>query len=207
MTKKGDVEITEIFIVLLLLVGVLTSVWIATENSGYEEKQVKVTDKTIGELIDDGISEASENFYATNPDGDFRIDTYRWSVLDMSDLPDAEIQGIPYPDGATIPNYPVLFDGKYLYEIRGFGAKVFERTDKEQPIDVEGAAIFLGTSETMDEYYETESTFDIKFYTYSTERKLLENCTVDYYTDSITTGGSFLRTYFLHCSVIWGGYF
>lgn len=206
MSKKGDVEINEIFVVLLLLIGVLAAVWVATENSTYnEERVVKVSGESIGELIDQGLYTASEYFYETHTDGDYMIDTHRWAVVDMDQPPDAEPKPVSYSEGVTIPNNPVLFDGKYLYEIRGFGTKIYERTDKEEPIDIEAVALFMGTSDTMDGYYESQERFTVRFYQENTQRQILENCGIQSYKDMVTQSGTFIRFYYIHCNVIWEG--
>ncbi len=206
MSKKGDVEINEIFIVLLLLVGVLAAVWVATENTSYDEGRiVKVTGDSIGELIDEGLYVSSEYFYSTHSEGDYKISTHRWALIDMDEAPDAEPKPVAYAYGSDIPNNPVLFEGKYLYEIRGFGAKIYERTDAEEPMDIEAVAIFLGTSNTMDEYYEDQESFMIRFYEENTQREILENCNIQDYKDAITESGTFIRFYYIHCSVIWEG--
>jgi len=203
--RKGEFEINEMFIVLLLLIGVLAAMWVAGETGFSEEKQVKVTNKTMEELLGDGLAQAAENFFKANPtaQGNYLIKSEIWSFGPMEKPPDY----IPNSENISIPNYPVLFDSKYLYEIRGFGAKVYERTDKEQPVDIRCFAIFLGKSDTLDNYYTTRKEFQIMFYTHNTERKLLENCTVDSYKDQLTEKGNLIRTYYMHCNVIWGGYY
>ena len=202
MSKKGEIEINEIFIVLLLLVSVLAAVWISGNNSYSDKNLVKVTDADMNQFLDDQLYTASEYFYAANPDGEFNIYTYKWASVDMNSPPDAEPLPIPGAD-ATIPNNPTLFDGKYLYEIRGFGVKVFERTDVEQPVDIEAAAVFVNTSDTMDGYYKTQESFTVRFYDSHTIRHVLENCHVRSYRDSITESGNFIRSYYIHCNVIW----
>ena len=201
MSKKGEIEINEIFIVLLLLVSVLAAVWVSGNSSYSEDRIVQVTGDSIGEFLDSQLYTASQYFYESNPDGDYDIYTYKWAPIDMDEAPDAEPP--PVPGDATIPNYPTLFDGKYLYEIRGFGVKVFERTDAEQPVDIEAAAVFVNTSDTMDNYYDTQESFMVRFYDFHTVRHVLENCNVRDYKDSITESGNFIGTYYIHCNVIW----
>lgn len=203
MSRKGEFEINEMFIVILLLVGVLTAVWITGETGFNEKDQVQVTTKSIGALVDDGLAQAAQNFYVKNPSGNYRIDTQEWTLSSLNQAPDY----ISSSDATSIPTYPVLFDGKYLYEIRGFGAKAYERTDQAQPVDIECFAIFLGTSDTLNNYYSSGKGFEIKFYTYTTDIKLLENCVVESYQDAMTQNGNLLRTYYMHCNVVWGSYF
>ncbi len=201
MSKKGDLEINEIFIILLLLMGMMAAVWIAGESGYSESTQVKVTDKSTGELLDDGIEELSDYFYSTHAEGDYIIETHKWSLGNMNAPPDS----IPHSENISIPLYPVLFNGRYLYEIRGFAAKVYERTDAAVPTDIECLAIFLDTSDTLDEYYANNETFEIKFYTYYKEKKFLEGCHVNSHKDAITKNGTFIRTYYMHCNLIWDG--
>ena len=201
MSKKGEIEINEIFIVLLLLVSVLAAVWVSGNASYTDDRVVKVTDATISEFLDEQLNIASQYFYESNPDGDYDIFTSKWAPIAMDDPPDAEPP--PIPGDATIPTNPTLFDGKYLYEIRGFGVKVFERIDAEQPVDIEGVAVFVNTSDTMDNYYKTQESFTVRFYDYYTYRYVLENCHVREYKDSITESGNFIRTYYIYCNVIW----
>ncbi|NYZ77670.1 hypothetical protein H0O02_05160 [Candidatus Micrarchaeota archaeon] len=203
MSKKGELEINEMFITLLLLIGIMTAVWVAGGSVFSEQTQVQVTDKSVGGLIDENLALVSEDFYTNNPQGDYRIDVQEWSLGPMGQPPDY----VPNSENMSIPGYPVLFGDRYLYEIRGFGAKVYERTDQEQPIDIECFAVFLGKSDTLDGYYANQGTFEIKFYTHYTERKLLESCQVYAYKDAVTKGGNLIRTYYMHCNVIWGGYF
>lgn len=201
MSKKGEIEINEIFIVLLLLVSVLAAVWVSGNSSYSEDRIVQVTDDSISEFLDEELSDASQYFYESNPEGEFNIYTYKWAPISMDDPPDAEPP--PIPGDATIPNNPALFDGKYLYEIRGFGVKVFERIDEEQPVDIEAAAVFVNNSDTMDNYYNTQESFTTRFYDFYTVRHVLENCHVRNYDDSLTESGNFIRTYYIHCNVIW----
>ena len=202
MSKKGDIEINEIFIIILLLMGVLTSVWIATENTSYsEERQVKVTDQNTGELIVEGLEKASEYFYLTHPEGDYLITPHEWALGEMDEPPDS----IPYSDEMEIPTRPVLFEGKFLYGIRGFGAKIYERTDVAEPMSVECVAIFLGSSDTLNEYYSDRESFMIRFYTFNTTRQILENCFIHSYKDAVTQHGNLIRNYYIHCNVIWEG--
>ena len=201
MSKKGEIEINEIFIVLLLLVSVLAAVWVSGNASYSDDNVVKVTDASIGEFLDEQLYTASQYFYESNPDGDYDIFTYKWAPIPMDEPPDAEPP--PVPGDATIPNDPTLFDGKYLYEIRGFGVKVFERIDAEQPVDIEAVAVFVDSSDTMNGYYNTQESFTVRFYDFYTVRHVLENCHVRNYKDSITESGTFIRTYYIHCNVIW----
>ncbi len=198
MEKKGDIEISEMFIVLLLLVGVLTAVWIV----GWQE-EIPVTDKSTDELLDDGLKSASEYFYQSHPEGDYIITTHKWSLGNINDPPDS----IPYTENMTVPEFPVLFDGTFLYGTRGFAAKIYERVDEVEPMAIECAAVFIEGSDTMDDYYRDEESFMIRFYTYYKERKLLEDCIITSYGDSMTEEGTFVRTYHIHCNVIWRGYF
>lgn len=200
MSRKGDVEISEVFIVLILLVSVFAAVWIAG-NSPIGE--VEVTSKNTGEFVKDGLEEASKYFYRTHPHGDYNITTHIWSLGSRLEPPDS----IPHSENMTIPDYSVFFDGRFLYDIRGFGAKVYERYDEVEPMAIEAVAVFLGTSETLDRYYENEETFMIRFYKYNTERRLLEDCIVHSYSDSMTENENLVRSYYIHCNIIWEGYF
>lgn len=201
MSKKGDLEISEVLVVFLLLIGMMAAVWVATGEGGYgESTQVKVTDETVGELIDDGIAALTQEFYKETTEGNYTITLDKWALGSMDSPPDS----IPVRTIA-VPTYPVLFEGRFLENIRGLGVKKYQRTDVIEPADIKVVVIFLEGSDTVDSYYENDDEFHMKYYTYSTERRYMEGCHVNSYFDSMTVNGTLLRTYYIHCNLVWEG--
>ncbi len=201
MSKKGDLEISEVLVVFLLLVGMMTAVWVATGEGGYNETdQVKVTDESVGELLDDGLAVLTQEFYDETTEGNYNISIDKWALGDINEPPDS----IPVKTIA-VPTYPVLFNGRFLENIRGLGVKTYERTDEAQPDNIKVVAIFLEGSDTVDGYYESGETFDMKYYTYYTERRYMEGCHVRSFFNSMTESGTILKTYYINCNLVWYG--
>jgi len=202
MSKKGDLEISEVLVVFLLLIGMMAAVWVATGEGGIynESAQVKVTDESVGQLLDDGLEVLTQEFYRETAHGNYNISIDRWSLGDMNAPPDS----IP-AQTLSVPTYPVLFNGRFLEDIRGLGVKTYERTDTAEPPDIKIVAIFLESSDTLDGYYRTGEEFNMKYYTYYTERRYMEGCHVKSYFDSMTTSGTILRTYYMECNLVWYG--
>jgi hypothetical protein len=201
MSKKGDLEISETLVVFLLLIGMIAAVWVATGEGGYNESaQVKVTDESVGELLNDGLAVLTQEFYEETEEGNYTITVDRWALGEMDEPPDS------IPVGTiAVPAYPVLFNGRFLENIRGLGVKTYERTDVAEPQDIKVVAIFLEGSDTVDKYYEDNEEFHMKYYTYSTERRYMEGCNVNSFFSSMTANGTLLKTYYIECNLVWHG--
>ncbi len=201
MSKKGDLEISEVLIVFLLLIGMIAAVWIATGDGGYSESaQVKVTDDSVGGLLDEGLEVLTQEFYRETTEGNYNITIDKWALGNINSPPDS----IPVKTIA-VPTYPVLFNGRFLENIRGLGVKTYERTDQAEPPDIKVVAIFVEGSDTLDEYYKDGEDFTMKYYTYYTERRYMEGCHVKSGFTSITETGTFLKTYYINCNLVWYG--
>ncbi|MBN1169405.1 hypothetical protein JXA56_00090 [Candidatus Micrarchaeota archaeon] len=142
------------------------------------------TDKSLKEMLDDGILESKIRFFSEN-DGSFRTMEYKWM---RSNVPDAGPGDISFDNVALTD---VKFDGESISSIRGTGLVVFEEGSTAK---ARGIIIFLDKSTSLD----GRNSFDIEYFP-SVEHRYMETCSVQSKDLSMDLEGNWISKYFIKC--------
>ena len=149
-----------------------------------EELTPPVPEKTLNELIQEGVSKAQYDFYTEN-DGTFEETTYTWKRHVGEDI---------LPGDITIDTAPltdVRFDGEPIQSLRGVGLVVF---DGEGVSEVRGVLIFLSDFTALD----SKTTFDIRYFP-SLDHRNMEICLVKNKDMVMDSEENWISTYYIKC--------
>ncbi|MEW6722580.1 MAG: hypothetical protein AB1324_04930 [Candidatus Micrarchaeota archaeon] len=153
-----------------------------------EEPLASPTDKTVKELLDDGLDKVTDAFYRENS-GQFDERKYTWLRRPL--MPDGSISN----DMAPIQD--VEFDDEPISTIQAFGYMVFEYAPDETK-DAYAVAIFKAKSTPLDSYTGGD-TFEIDYFPSQTDSRL-RGCwsySRDYHLDK---NSEWLATYYIRCT-------
>jgi len=148
------------------------------------EDIVPRTDKSVSELLDDGLLKSRVGFFSEN-DGKFEITEYKWM---RSDLPDAGPGDISFD---RAPATDVKFDGETIDSIRGAGLLVFEEGSTSE---VRGLIIFMDKTTSLDGM----ENFDVEYFP-SVDHRTMELCSVQSKDLSMDMESNWISKYFIKC--------
>lgn len=196
--KKGDLELGEIVVVLLLLVGVMAG---SMYLGAMEETLPNQDNRTMGEILVQGRLELDDAFYSEIEDGDFRIRTHEWMIGEKTDAPDT----VPLGQEKRLIS-EILFDDTYVESIRGFTFKVYTPTstiNEEKHTRIKAFAVFLDEETIFDDHFANSTKFNFDYFPYPVSRKDVENCEVVSSNTYMTENETVFKTYFFDCTFIW----
>lgn len=158
-----------------------------------EETAPEQTNKTVGELVDEGLSKVNSEFYKENPNGNFKVETYTW-VIGSSDIRPDEL-----PVGGT-GDVAVRFNGDKDPSLKGFGFKSYTPYEDDEPVEdslVESRAVGVFSSQfPMIHIYETNGmTLKIDYYPFG---KSLYGCVIDDKQEYLS-GDTYVTLYYFYC--------
>jgi len=129
------------------------------------------TDKTLEQLLDDGVDGINDEFYSQIESGTYNITSHKWLKTGENDPDSVTIGG---DAGVTAD---ILFNGQELTGIVAFGAKTFEQTDGPEE-EARALAIFTDSPALLSSLYESEGSSLTILYKAPTPDVLMEECTV-----------------------------
>lgn len=142
------------------------------------------TDRSISEMMDDGLDTLSYNFYRTHS-GTFTEKTYKWE------------RTTPIGDEfMTAPASDIKFDNTVINSIEASGFVVFESSDGRIK-EADGVAIFRA-KQTMLDNYTGADTYDIEYFPSLIEYDL-EDCWTLNKDYNVDMEGDWLITYKFAC--------
>ena len=155
---------------------------------------VNVTNETTSQLVDQGIARAMARF-ALDPEHTlYSTVSFPWAI-----------QGNVTPDSIPIKQNDLrasemLFDGKYLDSLRGFGLVVSTPSPEIAAPQIIGAtAVFLANSTAIDSFSQSGNVFTIKYEPYPSGSQYIEKCKVVGDMDLVSMNGSAYKIYDFDC--------
>lgn len=170
-----------------------------TANGQPAIKESETTNKTMGQILDEGMARADSRFYEENLSGKFDIKTYRWAMGRMNESPD----GIPLRKNDLLAS-EIRFNGRYIDSLRGFAFKVFEAEGLTAPPKYFGTMLFLSDSAPMDGYAQNTSSFDMQYDPHPELSQILESCTIIGNESLIAPSGAYIYVYDFRCKIMYG---
>ncbi|MFH1222703.1 MAG: hypothetical protein V1492_06500 [Candidatus Micrarchaeota archaeon] len=181
--KKGELEIDEIFVIFLLLIGIVTASIVVSN-----------TQKT-GDILGKAMGELTAQFYKENPTGQYTTSVYTWSLSGQ----DKMIDDVPYGTEMTVPDDAVLIDDRFPINMRAAEFRVAERKDVTEPFHIQVAVVAVGNNTPFTEWTPFDKTnFNMSFYDDAKVRKTLEYCSV--YDAKVYPA---YVVYYAKCLIIW----
>ncbi|MFH0738096.1 MAG: hypothetical protein V1827_05440 [Candidatus Micrarchaeota archaeon] len=226
--EKGHVEFGELFVIVLLLVGLATAVMLLTDgNLGVQASAAQeaphkelsqsasaqepasedrpqdapaypATDLSVGELLDEGLARADSRFYNTDPDGDYEIRSYRWAMDKLDLAPDS----IPLKENDFRAS-PVRFDGRYDDALRAFAFKTYQKPELRSPPQIYGTAVFLSSETPFDVYASGQEPFTITYDPHPERSQDIEGCVVISSSIMSTGSGAVFKVHDVSCKVMY----
>jgi hypothetical protein len=162
------------------------------EEPEEEEPSAEVTNKTLGEMMDDSMSKVRTDFYRENS-GSFLENSYTWKRI-RDDLPPGAI-GMD-----KAPASDVTFDSQAINSIQASGFTVFTNTDTDDK-DAYGFAIFTSLTTILDSYTGSDA-FDIWYFP-SLIDKDLRDCWVYEKVIEKNEEDDWVSTYYFQCERVY----
>lgn len=157
-----------------------------------EELDIPSTNKTIGEMLDDGMQKLQSKFY-TDHSGSFTETRYKWRRFPINATPQEIVAD-------TTSAFDMRFDGDVVQSIQTSGAIVFMNTETEQS-EIFGLAIFKDRTTPLDTYPDFKTTFDVEFL-HPNIAKELHNCQAYEKVYHKNLQDEWLLTYYFECEEI-----
>ena len=158
--------------------------------------QLETTNRTIGELLEDGLKRADSSFYKEYPSGNFNIDTFQWTLSSLNESPDS----IPVKAN-DFRVVEIRFPDKYIDSLRGFAFKMYEVVGAIAPKKIFGVAIFLSNSTPLDSYLQGE--FTMKYGPHPQGTQIMEGCKILSTQEFLTPNNSSIKLYDFSCKVMY----
>lgn len=195
--KKGDLELGEIIVVLLLLVGVMTgSMYLGV----MAKAQIPQDNRTMSEMMKEGRMSLDDSFYSEITDGNYKILSYEWMIGNLNETPDRIELG---KEKRMISE--ILFNGTYVESLRGFTFKSYVPTAIDKQPRVKAFGIFINETNVFDRYLEDGNTFSFEYFPYPVDRKKAEGCKVVSAKMYRTANDTIFKTYTFDCDYLWSG--
>ncbi|MFH1394136.1 MAG: hypothetical protein ABII71_05375 [Candidatus Micrarchaeota archaeon] len=198
-SRKGELELGEVFVVLLMLVGVLAgSMYLGNQQL----HSIQEDDRTIGDLLEGGLIEIGDSFLDEVVSGNYDVTAYRWMIGKKDDVPDEVPLG---SEGRMTAD--ILFNGGYIDSVRGLAFKIYAPTDDspDPKTRIRFYGVFLNYTTPMDQWLEDDTEFTVDYFPYPMDRRFMEGCHVQSSGMYRTADDTVFKTYFFECSVVWQG--
>lgn len=153
-----------------------------------------VDNRTLGELLDDGMTRADTLFYQSAPSGEVTMDTNRWYVGDLAQPPDSV--ALKANDLRTAD---VRFNQRYDSTLRAFAFRIFSVNDSASPPRIYATAVFFSNSSILDPYMANSSGVQVYYGDYPKGAQYLDGCKVLARNESISEAGNAFLVYDLSC--------
>jgi len=156
---------------------------------------IEHSDKTVGQFLNDSLAQINLGFYSEHPNGNYRVETYKWTAGSV------DIKPNQLPIGGTGDTL-VRFNGDKDRNLKGFGFKMYTPLNsKDEPIEgslVEARAVGVFNSEfPLIHVYETNGmTIKIDYYPYS---KTLYGCVIQDKEEYLASDDSHITLYYFYC--------
>jgi|GEM_PF-5616655 len=196
-THRGELELGEVFIILLLFVGIIAgSMYLGTERL----HSIPEDDRTTMQILNGGLDSIERSFLQEVVAGDYDIKVYRWVIGKSSDKPDA----VPLGEEGRL-TADILFNGTYINSVRGLGFKVYTPTAIDTKTRIMFVGVFLNHTTPMDEWLKDDSEFSVRYFPYPTFDNVFEGCHVRASDIYRTAEDNVFRTYYFDCAYSWEG--
>lgn len=161
--------------------------------------QIEITNRTIGQLLDDGLDRADLRFYNESVSGEYEIDTFKWTLTAM----------IQSPDNLSLRQNDIRvsvirFNDRYIDSLRGFAFKVYELKNVIAPKKIFGVAVFLSNNTSLDGYLQNSSELIIDYDPHPERSQIMDECKILAGTDFVTVRNSSIKVYDFSCNLIYG---
>lgn len=152
---------------------------------------VQPSDKTVGEMLNDGLDKVRLDFYREN-DGSFEETRYTWKR-------GASVDHMPGEIGFDLaPLTDVKFDGKTITDLQGVGFAVFNGTSKNTK--ALGVIVVLDKMSILDDYTGSDA-FDVEYFP-SVDHRNFKDCWVYSKDFSKNMESEWVSTYFVQCEAV-----
>lgn len=154
-----------------------------------EETPPEHTNKTVKELINDGLEKVNSEFWKDHPSGDYTIETYTW-VKGTTDIKPHEM-----PVGGSYVDTAVLFNGDRDMSIKGFGFKSYVPSD-DSMAESRAVGVFHSDFPMIHIYEYNQMNLKIDFYPYG---KSLYSCEINEKQQYLAEDDSWITIYYFIC--------
>ena len=158
------------------------------EEQEEPEDEATVSDKTLDEMIDDGIEKMKSDFYRKNS-GSFAETTYTWKYKEGPEVQPGDLVF------DTVPREDIKFDGAVITSLQAAAFVVFDEEDNG--VRSSAMIVFLDQMTELDSYSASEG-FDIEYF-HSQDHGNMKDCWVTSKQLTKNTKGEWVSTYFISC--------
>jgi hypothetical protein len=159
--------------------------------------QTNVTNKSLGQLLADGLDRAESRFYKVAEAAEWKVETFQWAMMSPGDLPDA----VPLKEN-DLRASSVRFPDMYIDSLRGFAVRVYSAPDLYPPSKYYATGIFIDDATAIDAL--ESGKIDIKFDFHPERTQILEDCSVVLSENFITPSGTPVKIYDFSCKIMYG---
>jgi len=164
-----------------------------------QQTQIKVTDETIGQLLDAGVARADSAFYSQTSAGSYDMSSFRWTMGQFNQTPteialtknDLNTAGIRFPD---------RYDGG----LRGIVFKLYEPAESSAPPAIFGTVVFISEPTILDGYLSNKSKFSIHYDPHPEGSQVIDGCSIRSVLKLQDPAGNPINIYDLSCQVMYG---
>ncbi|MEW6036310.1 MAG: hypothetical protein AB1529_06870 [Candidatus Micrarchaeota archaeon] len=160
------------------------------------EAEANVTNKSVGQLLDEGVLRADSRFYQEVETGKYDIKAYQWALGSFGMPPDS----VPLKEN-DLRASSVRFDGRYEDSLRGFGFKTYQPQNLSGPPRIYGTAVFLSSPGPL-----PSGKFDVEFDPHPEGTQIIEDCTVLTSEELQTGTGAAFTVYDISCKIMYGAF-
>ena len=160
-----------------------------------QPNEPELTNKTLGELLDDGLGRADSWFSAQYEPADYSIESFRWTLSPSNQTADS----IPIKANDLRASV-IRFDMHYIDSLRGFAFTVYKPVAIVAPMKIRGTMVFLSNSTSL----QNSSGFFIDYDPHPLRTQRMEGCSISSTENFVTEMGNDITIYDFNCKIMYG---